>query len=209
MEIALTNNDGEAGPSLEVSEAAFGVPYNETLVHQIVTAYMAAGRVGTKANRSRADVRGGGAKPWRQKGTGRARSGTSRSPIWRGGGVTFAARPRNFAQKVNRKMYRAALRTIFSELVRSQRLMVVESFDLEEAKTKAAVGKLKALGLTDVLVITEGHDEKLSLSVRNLHWAAVIDAGQRNPVSLLAYEQVLVTSAALKLIEVRLTGAKA
>jgi large subunit ribosomal protein L4 len=209
MEIALTNNDGEAGPSLEVSEAAFGVPYNETLVHQIVTAYMAAGRVGTKANRSRADVRGGGAKPWRQKGTGRARSGTSRSPIWRGGGVTFAARPRNFAQKVNRKMYRAALRTIFSELVRSQRLMVVESFDLEEAKTKAAVGKLKALGLTDVLVITEGHDEKLSLSVRNLHWAAVIDAGQLNPVSLLAYEQVLVTSAALKLIEVRLTGAKA
>ena len=183
MEIALTNNDGEAGPSLEVSEAAFGVPYNETLVHQIVTAYMAAGRVGTKANRSRADVRGGGAKPWRQKGTGRARSGTSRSPIWRGGGVTFAARPRNFAQKVNRKMYRAALRTIFSELVRSQRLMV--------------------------LVITEGHDEKLSLSVRNLHWAAVIDAGQLNPVSLLAYEQVLVTSAALKLIEVRLTGAKA
>ena len=209
MEIALTNNDGEAGPSLEVSEAAFGVPYNETLVHQIVTAYMAAGRVGTKANRSRADVRGGGAKPWRQKGTGRARSGTSRSPIWRGGGVTFAARPRNFAQKVNRKMYRAALRTIFSELVRSQRLMVVESFALEEAKTKAAVGKLKALGLTDVLVITEGHDEKLSLSVRNLHWAAVIDAGQLNPVSLLAYEQVLVTSAALKLIEVRLTGAKA
>lgn len=209
MEIALTNNNGEAGPSLEVSEAAFGVPYNETLVHQIVTAYMAAGRVGTKANRSRADVRGGGAKPWRQKGTGRARSGTSRSPIWRGGGVTFAARPRNFAQKVNRKMYRAALRTIFSELVRSQRLMVVESFDLEEAKTKAAVGKLKALGLTDVLVITEGHDEKLSLSVRNLHWAAVIDAGQLNPVSLLAYEQVLVTSAALKLIEVRLTGAKA
>ncbi len=209
MEIALTNNNGEAGPSLEVSEAAFGVPYNETLVHQIVTAYMAAGRVGTKANRSRADVRGGGAKPWRQKGTGRARSGTSRSPIWRGGGVTFAARPRNFAQKVNRKMYRAALRTIFSELVRSQRLMVVESFDLEEAKTKAAVGKLKALGLTDVLVITEGHDEKLSLSVRNLHWAAVIDAGQLNPVSLLAYQQVLVTSAALKLIEARLTGAKA
>ena len=209
MEIALTNNNGEAGPSLEVSEAAFGVPYNETLVHQIVTAYMAAGRVGTKANRSRADVRGGGAKPWRQKGTGRARSGTSRSPIWRGGGVTFAARPRNFAQKVNRKMYRAALRTIFSELVRSQRLMVVESFDLEEAKTKAAVGKLKALGLTDVLVITEGHDEKLSLSVRNLHWAAVIDAGQLNPVSLLAYQQVLVTSAALQLIEARLTGAKA
>ena len=209
MEIALTNNNGEAGAGVEISDAAFGVPYNETLVHQIVTAYMAAGRAGTKANRSRSDVRGGGSKPWRQKGSGRARAGTSRSPIWRGGGVTFAARPRNFAQKVNRKMYRAALRSIFSELVRSERLVVVESFDLEETKTKVAVAKLKALGLTDVLVITEGHDEKLSLSLRNLSWAAVIDAGQVNPVSLLAYEQVLVTSAALKLIEGRLTGASA
>ena len=189
-----------------MSDAAFGVPYNETLVHQIVTAYMSAGRAGTKSNRSRADVSGGGSKPWRQKGTGRARSGTSRSPIWRGGGVTFAARPRSFAKKVNRKMYRAALRSIFSELVRSGRFHVVDSFELEQVKTKLAVDRLKALGLSDVLVITSGHDEQLALSVRNLRWAALIDAMQVDPVSLLSYDQVLVTRAALELIEGRLLG---
>ena len=206
MEIALKSSNGDTASSVEVSDAAFGVPYNETLVYQIVTAYMSAGRAGTKSNRSRADVSGGGSKPWRQKGTGRARSGTSRSPIWRGGGVTFAARPRSFAKKVNRKMYRAALRSIFSELVRSGRFHVVDSFELEQVKTKLAVDRLKSLGLSDVLVITSGHDEQLALSVRNLRWAGLIDAMQVDPVSLLSYDQVLVTRAALELIEGRLLG---
>lgn len=205
MELALRNDVGEdAGAKLEVADAAFGVPFNETLVHQIVTAYMAGGRSGTKAQKTRSDVSGGGAKPWRQKGTGRARAGTSRSPIWRGGGVSFAARPRNYEQKVNRKMYRGALRSIFSELIRQERLVVVENFAMAEVKTKDAVAKLGSLGLDDVLIITEGFDEVLALSLRNVPWAAVIDAAQLNPVSLIAYDKVLITSAALKIVEGRL-----
>lgn len=207
MELTLTNDAGsDSGSKLEVADLAFGAAFNEALVHQIVTAYMAAGRSGTKAQRSRSDVRGGGAKPWRQKGTGRARAGTSRSPIWRGGGVTFAARPRSFAQKVNRKMYQGAMRSIFSELVRQDRLVVVESLVVEEVKTKGIAARLNVLGLTDVLVVTAEFDEKLALSVRNLRWAAAIEARQVNPVSLLAYEKVLVTSAALKFFEGRLLG---
>jgi large subunit ribosomal protein L4 len=205
MELALHDETGGAGGrTLEVADAAFAVPLNEALVHQVVTAFMAAARSGTKAQKSRSDVRGGGAKPWRQKGTGRARAGTIRSPLWRGGGVTFAARPRSYAQKVNRKMYRGAMRSILSELVRQERLVVVDSFTVDEAKTRSAVRKLDTLGLRDVLVVTDGFDEKLALSLRNLRWAAVVEADQVNPVSLLAYDKVLMTSAALKLFEGRL-----
>ena len=204
MELALTNSVGEAAGKVEVADAAFGVPFNETLVHQIVTAYMAGARSGTKAQKRRSDVAGGGAKPWRQKGTGRARAGTSRSPIWRGGGVTFAARPRNYEQKVNRKMYRGALRSIFSELIRQERLVVVDDLAVDAPKTKVVAERLAALGCHDVLIVTEGYDENLALSIRNLPWAAMVEAGQANPVSLIAYERVLITSAALKLVEGRL-----
>jgi large subunit ribosomal protein L4 len=206
MELALISPSGEqAGTMVEVADATFDVPYNETLVHQIVTAYMAGARAGTKAQKTRSDVRGGGAKPWRQKGSGRARAGTSRSPIWRGGGVTFAARPRNYDQKVNRKMYRGALRSIFSELIRQERLIVVESLPVSEPKTKAVSAMLTGMGLDDVLIITEGFDEALALSVRNLRWAAVVESSQVNPVSLIAYQQVLITSTALKFFEERLS----
>lgn len=206
MELALISPGGEpAGAKVEVADATFAVPYNETLVHQIVTAYMAGARAGTKAQKTRSDVRGGGAKPWRQKGSGRARAGTSRSPIWRGGGVTFAARPRNYDQKVNRKMYRGALRSIFSELIRQERMVVVESLPVTEPKTKAVASMLNDMGLDDVLIITEGFDEALALSVRNLRWAAVVESSQVNPVSLIAYEKVLITSGALKFFEERLS----
>ncbi|MFT5390295.1 MAG: large subunit ribosomal protein L4 [Gammaproteobacteria bacterium] len=206
MELALISPGGEqAGAKVEVADATFAVPYNETLVHQIVTAYMAGARAGTKAQKTRSDVRGGGAKPWRQKGSGRARAGTSRSPIWRGGGVTFAARPRNYDQKVNRKMYRGALRSIFSELIRQERMIVVESLPVSEPKTKAVSAMLTSMGLDDVLIITEGFDEALALSVRNLRWAAVVESSQVNPVSLIAYQQVLITSGALKFFEERLS----
>ena len=204
MELAVHSSSG-SGSSIEVAEGAFGAPFNENLVHQVVTVYMAGARSGTKAQKNRSDVRGGGAKPYRQKGTGRARAGTIRSPIWRSGGVTFAARPRSYAQKVNRKMYRAAMRCIFSELVRQERLVVVESFSLEAPKTKVVSERLKSLGCEDVLVVTEGHDENLALSVRNLPWAAVVEAAQVNPVSLIAFNKVLITSTALKLFEGRLT----
>ena len=210
MELALTPAGGGRGDTqgapatLEVADETFGVPYNEPLVHQIVTAYMAGGRAGTKAQKSRSDVRGGGSKPWRQKGTGRARAGSIRSPIWRGGGATFAARPRSFAQKVNRKMYRGALRSILSELLRQDRLRVIENFPVEDVKTGPVARRLRALGLSDVLLVTEKLDEKLSLSVRNLPWAAVVASAEVNPVNLLAFDTVLVTSAAMRRLEGRL-----
>jgi large subunit ribosomal protein L4 len=187
-----------------VTDAAFGVEFNEPLVHQVVTAFMAGARAGTKAQKNRSDARGGGKKPWRQKGTGNARSGSIRSPIWRGGGVTFAARPRDYSQKVNRKMYRGAMRSILSELVRQGRLFVVESFSLEAPKTKLLVEKLDALGLGDALIVVDAEDAKLQLAARNLHWAAVIQAAQANPVSLLAFDKVLITVPALKQLEARL-----
>ncbi len=194
----------QGGATLQVSDAVFGADFKEALVHQVVTAYMAGARAGTKAQKNRSAVRGGGRKPYRQKGTGRARAGTIRSPIWRGGGVTFAAQPRNYAQKVNKKMYRGALRSILSELVRQDRLVVVDEFGVEAPKTKELVGKLKALGLDDVLIVTEQADENLFLAARNLYHVDVRDSDEVDPVSLIGYEKVLMTKDALKKIEERL-----
>ena len=192
------------GQAVEVADRAFAAPYNETLVHQAVTAFFAGARAGTRAQKSRSDVRGGGRKPWRQKGTGRARAGTIRSPIWRGGGVTFAARPRNYDQKLNRKMYRAALRSIVSELVRQDRLTVVASFSLDAPKTRDLVAKLRELELDDVLIVTEDEDENLALASRNLGRVGTVPAAKIDPVCLIAHSRVLVTEPALRLIEARL-----
>ena len=190
-----------AGTAVAVSEAAFGREFNESLVHQVVTAYLAGGRQGTKAQKSRSEVAGGGAKPWRQKGTGRARAGTNSSPIWRSGGVTFAAKPRNFEQKVNKKMYRAAMQSILSELVRQERLIVADSFDVESHKTKAFVAKLNELELSNVLIIADDINENLYLAARNVPHVGVTEAAAIDPVSLIAYEKVLVTVEALKKLE--------
>lgn len=192
------------GQAVEVADRAFAAPWNEALVHQAVTAYFAGGRAGSKAQKSRSDVRGGGRKPWRQKGTGRARAGTIRSPIWRGGGVTFAARPRSYDQKLNRKMYRAALRSILSELVREERLTVIASFSLDAPKTRDLAAKLKELGLDDVLIVTGDEDENLALASRNLRRVGTMPAGRVDPVSLIAFSRVLVTEPALRSIEARL-----
>lgn len=191
--------------SVDVADAAFGVDFNEALVHQVVTAYLAGARAGTKAQKNRSAVRGGGAKPWRQKGTGRARAGTIRSPIWVGGGRAFAAQPRDYQQKVNKKMYRAALRSVFSELVRQDRLVVVDKLELEAPKTKLLAGKLKELELDSVLILNEAFDEKVFLAARNLPNVGICDAGSIDPVVLIRFEKVLVTLPALKLIEERLS----
>lgn len=205
MKLALSNANGKkASKDVEVSETAFGATFNEPLVHQVVNAYMAGARRGTRAQKTRAQVSGGGAKPWRQKGTGRARAGSSRSPLWRSGGVTFAAKPQNYSQKVNRKMYCGAMRSIFSELVRQERLVVIEEFGVEAPKTKELTAKLGSLGLQDVLIITAGFEEDLALAARNLHWTTYIEASQINPVSLIAFDKVLITVAALKHVEERL-----
>jgi len=193
-----------ANGSVEVSDLAFGKEFNETLVHQVVTAYLAGGRQGTKAQKNRSAVSGGGAKPWRQKGTGRARAGTSRSPIWRAGGVTFAAQPRDYSQKVNKKMFRAAMRCIFSELVRQERLVVVEEFAVESPKTKQFVAKLNELELNNALLITEEVEQNLYLAARNVPHVDVRDASGVDPVSLVGFDKVLVTVAALKKIEEKL-----
>lgn len=198
---------GSGAESIEVSEVTFGREFNEALVHQVVVAYMAGARQGTKAQKTRSDVAGGGKKPWRQKGTGRARAGTIRSPIWRGGGVTFAARPRDFSQKVNRKMYRGAMCSILSELIRQDRLVVVEAFTIDAPKTKGLVAKLAELDLASVLIVTESVDENLYLSARNLKDVDVLDVAATNPVSLLSHEKVLITVAALKQFEAQLTAA--
>jgi len=191
--------------SVDVAEATFGAAFNEALVHQVVTAYLAGSRAGTKAQKNRAAVRGGGAKPWRQKGTGRARAGTIRSPIWVGGGRTFAAKPRSYEQKVNKKMYRAALRSVLSELVRQERLVVIESLELEAPKTKLLANKLKDLDLNNVLILNEAFDEKIFLAARNLPEVGICDAGSIDPVVLIRFEKVLITLPALKLIEERLS----
>ena len=201
MQLALAAPGNANADTLEVSDMAFGKEYNEALVHQVVVAYLAGARQGTRAQKTRSEVRGGGAKPWRQKGTGRARAGTIRSPIWRSGGKAFAAKPQDHSQKLNRKMYRAAMRTILSELARSERLIVVEDFSLAEPKTKALVGKLAEYNLSDVLIITETVDENLYLSARNLHQVDVRDVNGADPVSLVAFEKVLITVAALKKFE--------
>jgi large subunit ribosomal protein L4 len=190
--------------SVSVSDDTFGQAFREALVHQVVTACLSSARSGNAQQKTRSQVRGGGSKPWRQKGTGRARSGTARSPIWRGGGNVFAATPRNYAQKINRKMYRAAMRSILSELVRQERLVAVESFAVTEPKTRELVDKLKDLALDNVLIISDAADDKLYLAARNLPTVAVCDAADADPVSLIGFEKVLVTRAALQQIEERL-----
>ena len=194
----------DAGTALEVSEATFGRDFNEALVHQVVVAYAAGARQGSRKQKTRSEVSGGGAKPWKQKGTGRARAGTIRSPIWRSGGVTFAARPQDHSQKVNRKMYRAALQSIFSELVRQERLVVVENFAVETPKTKELVAKLKDLDLKDVLIVTEEVEENMFLAARNLYKVDVRDVAGIDPVSLVGFDKILITAAAVKQIEEQL-----
>ncbi|MBW6390364.1 MULTISPECIES: 50S ribosomal protein L4 [Halomonadaceae] len=190
--------------TVEVADATFGKEFNEALVHQVVTAYLAGARQGTRAQKNRSDVRGGGKKPWRQKGTGRARAGTIRSPLWRSGGVTFAARPQDHSQKVNRKMYRAAMRSILSELVRQERLVAIDEFTVDAPKTKQLVAKLGELGLEKALIVTEEVDEKLYLAARNIPNVDVVDVAAADPVSLIAFDKVLVTVSALRKFEEKL-----
>ncbi|TAM11971.1 MAG: 50S ribosomal protein L4 [Nevskiaceae bacterium] len=187
--------------SISLADGVFGVAYNEALVHQVVVAYQAAGRAGTKAQKTKGEVSGGGKKPWKQKGTGRARAGSIRSPLWRGGGVTFAAKPRDFTQKVNRKMYRGAMRSIISELARRELLLVAESLQVAEPKTQKLIGQLGAMEVRNVLVVTDSFDRNLYLAARNAQGISVCDVEGLNPVALLSHEQVLVTSGAVKKLE--------
>jgi large subunit ribosomal protein L4 len=201
VELSIVKPGNTAAGKVSVSDVAFAREFNEDLVHQVVTAFLAGARQGTRAQKNRSDVRGGGKKPWRQKGTGRARAGTIRSPIWRSGGVTFAARPQDHSQKVNRKMYRAAMRSIMSELARQDRLVVVESMDLNEPKTKLLVKQLQDYGLDNVLIVASEIDENLYLAARNLHKVDVRDVEAVDPVSLIAYDKVMVTVDAVKKFE--------
>jgi large subunit ribosomal protein L4 len=192
------------GAELQVSDAAFGQKYNESLVHQVITAYRNGGRAGTKAQLTKAEVRGGGKKPWAQKGTGQARAGSSRSPIWVGGGRAFAAKPRDFSQKVNRKMYRGAITSMLSELARTERLIVANDIPLEAPKTRLLASQLKKWELENVLIVVEALDEKLFLAARNLPHVEVLEVSRLNPLSLASYDKVLATVGAVKMIEERL-----
>ncbi len=196
MELQVAN-----GGSVAVNENVFAREFNEGLVHQAVVAYMAAGRAGTKAQKTRSDVSGGGSKPFRQKGTGRARAGTIRSPLWRTGGKSFAARPRDFTQKLNKKMYRAAMRSIFSELVRQERLIIVDGFNIAEPKTKVMLAKLKEYGSNDALLVSDIDDVNVLLSARNIPYCEVATVAGLNPVSLIGHEKVVVTVAAIEKIQ--------
>jgi len=193
-----------SGAAVELSDVAFGREFNEALVHQVVTAYLAGGRQGSKAQKTRGEVSGGGKKPFKQKGTGRARAGSIRSPIWRGGGKTFAARPQDWAQKVNRKMYRGAMQCILAELVRQDRLILIEEISVESPKTKDLLVKLQALNATKALIITDAVDENLYLAARNLPHVDVIDTAAIDPVSLIAFEKVIMSVNAAKKLEVEL-----
>ena len=193
-----------AGGTVEVSDQTFGRDFNEALIHQVVTAYLAGARQGTRAQKTRSEVAGGGRKPWRQKGTGRARAGTTRSPIWRSGGVTFAAKTQDFSQKVNKKMYRAAMKSIWSELVRQGRLVVTDDLSIDAPKTKALAEKLSAMNLSNVLIVAGEVSDALYLSARNLPHVDVRDSDAADPVSLISFEKVLVTVDALKAIEEQL-----
>jgi large subunit ribosomal protein L4 len=201
MDISIHNSDKK----VSVSDAAFGADFNETLIHQLVVSFMSAARAGTKAQKTRSDVSGGGAKPFRQKGTGRARAGTIRSPLWRTGGVTFAARPRDYSKKLNKKMYRAGMRSIVSELVRQERLIVVEEMAIAEPKTKAMAAKMAELGVTRGLVLTDGLDSNLYLAARNIPNLQVLDVALADPVSLVGNEKVVIDQAGLKKLEERLS----
>ncbi|VAW71760.1 LSU ribosomal protein L4p (L1e) [hydrothermal vent metagenome] len=204
MELKLMSSP-KRGSKFEVSDTVFAREFNEGLVHQVVVSYLAGSRAGTRKQKTRSDVRGGGIKPWRQKGTGRARAGTIRSPIWRSGGVTFAARPQDHSQKVNRKMYRAAMQCILSELVRQERLVVVKSFAVEAPKTKEMISKLAEYDAKDVLIITEEADVNLFLSSRNLHKVDVVDVADVNPVNLVGHEKVIMTESALTKLQEQLS----
>jgi large subunit ribosomal protein L4 len=194
----------DTGGSLQVSDLVFGTEYKPGLIHQVVTAYMAGGRAGAKAQKNRSTVRGGGSKPYRQKGTGRARAGTSRSPIWRGGGVTFAAQPRNYAQKVNRKMYQGAVRSILSELGRQNRLLVLPELQITAPKTKELVQKLDELGVSDVLIVIDDFDDSLFLASRNLADVDVRAVRDLDPVSMIAFDKLILTEGAIRKLEERL-----
>jgi large subunit ribosomal protein L4 len=202
MELALALPGNKAGKEkVSLSDESFGREYNEPLVHQTVVTYLADGRQGTVKQKTRSEVRGGGRKPWRQKGTGRARSGTIRSPIWRSGGVTFAARPQDHSKKLNKKMYRGAMRCILSELIRQERLIAVSEFSLDSHKTKDLVSKLKEFDLDNVLIVAEEVEKNLYLAARNLHKVDVLDASGIDPVSLIGFDKVLITVPALKKVE--------
>lgn len=203
MELSVISAKGDAKGTLQVSDSAFGCDFNEALIHQVVTAYLAGARAGTRAHKSRSDVRGGGRKPWKQKGSGRARAGTIRSPLWRGGGKTFAARTQDYSQKINKKMYRGALQSILSELVRQGRIAVVDSLVLDAPKTRELADRLTALGATRALIVTDALDRNLALASRNLPNVDVIEAREIDPVRLVRFEKVLVTAAAVKQLEER------
>ena len=200
MDIAIHNSKKK----VSVSDDAFGASFNEALVHQLVVSYMASARAGTRAQKTRSDVRGGGAKPWRQKGTGRARAGTIRSPLWRSGGVTFAARPQDHSVKLNKKMYRVGMRSLVSELLRQDRLILVEELGVSEPRTKQMKARLDELGVTDALVLTDGLDSAVYLAARNIPNVQVMDIAIVDPVSLIRQEKVVIDSAALKKLEERL-----
>jgi large subunit ribosomal protein L4 len=202
MELALTTAGGKASSkTVAVADSAFAREFNEGLIHQIVTAYLAGGRAGTRGHKNRADVSGGGAKPWKQKGTGRARSGTIRSPLWRGGGKTFAATNQDWSQKINKKQYRAGMRAILSELIRQERMVIVESMELKEPKTKQLAEQLGKFGLESVMIVVDAMDKNLYLAARNLHKIGVCEAGVIDPVNLIKFDKVLVTVPALKKLE--------
>src|SRR6202011_786122 len=204
MKVQLKN--ASQASDIQLSDVAFGRAYNEALIHQVVTAYQAAGRAGTKAQKTRAEVRGGGKKPWSQKGTGQARAGSIRSPIWVGGGRAFAAKPRDFSQKVNRKMYRAAMQTMVSQLVRQDRLVAVESIELSAPRTKLLISKLAEFGLTRALILVEAYEEKLFLAAGNVPYVDVMAVSALDPLSLIKHDKILATVGALKLLEQRLGG---
>jgi large subunit ribosomal protein L4 len=201
MDISIHNSSEK----VSVSDDSFAAEFNETLVHQLVVSFMSAARSGTKAQKTRSDVRGGGAKPFRQKGTGRARAGTIRSPLWRSGGTTFAARPRDFSKKLNKKMYRAGMRSIVSELIRQDRLIVVDEMTLAEPRTKLMVSRMSDLGVTNGLVLTDGLDSSVYLAARNIPQLMVMDVAVVDPLSLVRHEKVVVDQAALKKLEERLS----
>ena len=204
MELAVMKPDGKQSSKLEVSDETFGAEFNEALVHQVVTAYLAGARAGTRAQKNRAAVRGGGSKPWRQKGTGRARAGTIRSPLWRGGGRAFPASTRDYGQKVNRKMYRAGLRSILSELLRQGRVVVCDDIAVSEPRTKALLEVLKSLNVEDAVIVTHAYDQNLWLAARNLYRINVCEARDLDPVLLVGHEKVVATSEAVRQIEERL-----
>src|SRR6195256_5418790 len=205
MKLQVTN--ASPASDIQVSDEAFGQKFNEALIHQVVTAYRNAGRAGTKAQKTRAEVRGGGKKPWSQKGTGQARVGSIRSPIWVGGGRAFAAKPRDFSQKVNRKMYRAAMQTMVSQLLRDDRLVAVESIELSAPRTKLLISKLAEFGLSRALILVEAYEEKLFLAARNIPHVEVMAVSALDPLSLVKHDKVVATVGALKLLDQRLGGA--